>query len=365
MSIDGWGANFLAYSDSPKILPPVGHRTFCYNSYMSYTHIFTDGVDKLLSASSWFMWYGGKDAFCFYENNALKGYIEDNEYERLASVGEELLKDEDFIHELFTSAEQLSEELKRTHKRLESDSFRNIKTLRHASTLLKKSYKNYFFTEEYYTNNLDPEADAELIEKIGKFRYESIKDCIQATEDVHIIAKQLVGDDAEFYMVDEVLRNEEIQDLDQRKSAFVLIQKDHKLELISGQEAKAKYTSLYKQKVPANITTITGMGASKGKASGPVYKISLTSNNLSKQIMDMPEGAILVTESTQPHMILACKKASAIVSDEGGVLSHAAIVARELGIPCVVGTRIGTQILQNFDTISIDGESGKVIILES
>ena len=106
------------------------------------------------------------------------------------------------------------------------------------------------------------------------------------------------------------------------------------------------------------------MGASRGKATGPVYKVSLTSDKLHELIDSMPKGSVLVTESTQPQIVLACKKAVAIVANEGGVLSHAAIISRELGIPCVVGTRNGTDILKNGQQVFVDGEKGLVTVVE-
>lgn len=330
---------------------------------MNYTHIFTDGMDKLLSASTWFMWYGGKDAFCYYENNALKGYVENEEYSRLARVGHDLLKDGEFIHELFHEADKLSKELKIIQSKLKKKNSRNLDTLAHLSLLLKKLYRNFFFTEEFYTDKLDPDKDAELIEIIGKFRYEASKVCIQATEDVHDLAKYIVGKNPEFYLIEEILHENEPADLNQRKTAFLLTQNDHRMKLFSGKEAVKMFKTMSQKSEPYSRTKLAGMGASKGRVTGSVYKVSLASENLHDQIMKMPDGAILVTESTQPQLILACKKASAIIADEGGILSHAAIIARELGIPCVVGTRRGTQILNNFDNVFVDGKSGKVLLL--
>jgi pyruvate,water dikinase len=58
------------------------------------------------------------------------------------------------------------------------------------------------------------------------------------------------------------------------------------------------------------------------------------------------------------------KKAAAIVTNEGGITSHAAIVSRELGIPCVIGTKIATEVLHDGDLVEVDANHGKVIVLE-
>jgi pyruvate,water dikinase len=67
---------------------------------------------------------------------------------------------------------------------------------------------------------------------------------------------------------------------------------------------------------------------------------------------------------TRPQFISAMKLASAIVTDEGGLTSHAAIIARELKIPCIVGTKVATQVLHDGDLVEVDANKGIVRILE-
>ena len=78
----------------------------------------------------------------------------------------------------------------------------------------------------------------------------------------------------------------------------------------------------------------------------------------------MEQGEILFTESTSPDVMAACKKAAAIVATQGGVLSHAAIVSRELNIPCVIGTdRDVVQIIDTGMEVEVDADNGVVRIL--
>lgn len=74
----------------------------------------------------------------------------------------------------------------------------------------------------------------------------------------------------------------------------------------------------------------------------------------------MKEKDILVSFATNPNLMPAIRKAAAIVTDEGGLTCHAAIVSRELGIPCVVGTKIVTQILKDGDKVEVDARKGIV-----
>lgn len=92
-----------------------------------------------------------------------------------------------------------------------------------------------------------------------------------------------------------------------------------------------------------------------GKVKGKV-KILLTPRNVSK----MNKGDILVAPMTSPDYIVAMKKAAAVITDEGGITSHAAIVSRELKIPCIVGTKIATKVLKDNDLVEVDARKGIV-----
>lgn len=102
---------------------------------------------------------------------------------------------------------------------------------------------------------------------------------------------------------------------------------------------------------------LSGLAASPGIASGPV-KIVKTMKDLDKIV----PGDILVTEMTNPDMVVTMQKCSGIVTDEGGMTAHAAIVSREMGIPCVVGTSEATKKLKDHEEITIDGFNGKVYL---
>lgn len=101
---------------------------------------------------------------------------------------------------------------------------------------------------------------------------------------------------------------------------------------------------------------LAGIGASPGRATGPV-RIVRKLDHLDK----VADGDILVTEMTMPDMVPAMKRAAAIVTDEGGMTSHASIVSRELGVPAVVGTSRATTILEDGQRVTIDGELGRVV----
>ena len=72
------------------------------------------------------------------------------------------------------------------------------------------------------------------------------------------------------------------------------------------------------------------------------------------------DGEILVTSMTSPEYVFAMKKARAIITDTGGLTSHAAVTSRELGKPCIVGTKIATKVLRDGDMVAIDISRGVV-----
>ncbi len=100
---------------------------------------------------------------------------------------------------------------------------------------------------------------------------------------------------------------------------------------------------------------LTGAPASPGIASGPVKIVTDPS-----QIDKVLEGDVLVAEMTTPDYVPAMKRAVAIATDRGGRTAHAAIVSRELGVPCVVGAGTATTTLKDGQMITVDGSSGKV-----
>jgi pyruvate,water dikinase len=101
---------------------------------------------------------------------------------------------------------------------------------------------------------------------------------------------------------------------------------------------------------------VKGLGASPGIVAGPVRIVRKLD-----QLDKVGKGDIIVTEMTTPDMVPAMKRAAGIVTDEGGMTSHAAIVSRELGVPAVVGTGNASELLGDGQVVTIDGDKGSVI----
>ncbi|MDT7635538.1 MAG: pyruvate, water dikinase, partial [Pseudonocardiales bacterium] len=100
--------------------------------------------------------------------------------------------------------------------------------------------------------------------------------------------------------------------------------------------------------------SLSGVAASPGSATGTARVVD------DPDEVDLEPGEILVCHTTDPSWASLMSLAAGLIIDVGGPLSHGAIVARELGVPCVIGTRNGTRVIRTGDTVQVDGSTGVV-----
>jgi phosphohistidine swiveling domain-containing protein len=134
---------------------------------------------------------------------------------------------------------------------------------------------------------------------------------------------------------------------------------DMKTEIFVGKECD-DFIKEFRKKQAEKIDDLRGTCASTGKSSGNV-RICRTL----KDLRGFEEGEVLVTSMTRPEFLPAMKKAAAVVTDEGGITSHAAIITRELGVPCIIGTKIATKILKNGMLVEVKADHGLVKIINT
>ena len=132
-----------------------------------------------------------------------------------------------------------------------------------------------------------------------------------------------------------------------------------KIYLLTG-EAAVKCVEPAKKVLPKleQVNELKGECGYPGKVIG---KVSIV--NRAEEMNKFSEGDILVSIVTDPSLLPIMKKASAFVTNQGGLTCHAAIVARELHIPCIIGTKSATYVLKDGDTVEVDATSGTVIKL--
>lgn len=154
-----------------------------------------------------------------------------------------------------------------------------------------------------------------------------------------------------------------LQHIRKRLGSFWCATTPHGIEFFTGQAAMrrirraALYTTTEKSDAPLFLQ---GIGASPGKITGEV-RVGLEPKIVNGTIR---QGEILVTGQTSPDFLPAMKKAGAVITDEGGITSHAAIVSRELGIPCIIGTKAATQLLSTGDVVEVNANHGTIKVLK-
>lgn len=129
--------------------------------------------------------------------------------------------------------------------------------------------------------------------------------------------------------------------------------------LSQGSEFLLFHEKVFKEKQHQDQTELKGSVAFKGVISG-IVKVVMVAHEIDK----VEKGDILVAPTTAPSFIFGMEKAAAFVTDEGGITSHAAIVAREMKKPCIIGTKIATKVLKDGDFVEVDAEKGTVKIIK-
>lgn len=139
---------------------------------------------------------------------------------------------------------------------------------------------------------------------------------------------------------------------------FILYQEGFQPFVAYGKEAK-ELKAVYERVIDQGTTEIKGLCACKGKIVGVVKVI-----NKVEDFHKMEQGNILVSYNTRPEFVPIMKKAGAIITDEGGITSHAAIISRELNVPCIIGTKRATDLLKDSMTVEVNATEGWVKIVK-
>jgi phosphoenolpyruvate synthase/pyruvate phosphate dikinase len=299
----------------------------------------------------------------------LKLYSDKNEFEKYKS-GFEAYKQK--TSKLF---EKLSN--KNTLTKDEIEEF--LESLSHLFHYYRRT--EFFATDEAYQYSLKDKVTKENLkqfEHVKNSGREYLNKLFFGSESyltkiLSILAKQ-------FDTTDEILRlhskrdiialfdNKKVSDqiLKDRKLAYVMIGAGDKLHYVNGKEAEKIVSKFYRAQHEFHHE-LKGKTANTGVVKGKAKIIIADYGNfdgLKKIMEEMNDGDVLIAETTSPELMPACSKASAIVTNQGGMMSHAAIVSREIGIPCVVGTGNATDIIKDGDLVEVDGDSGVIRVLK-
>ncbi|MBI4039664.1 hypothetical protein HY388_02445 [Candidatus Daviesbacteria bacterium] len=171
-------------------------------------------------------------------------------------------------------------------------------------------------------------------------------------------------DDLKFLLPDELalsLKRVNMKLIQARQKCFVMTCQGDKISNVVGDQGQA-IAGVFANIDDVEESVIHGILASAGDSYyfRSTAKIILTIDQISKLL----DGEILVTTMTSPDFVIGMKRAGAIITDIGGILSHAAIISRELGKPCIVGTKIATKVIHDGDVVELHCAKGTVKIIK-
>jgi len=157
----------------------------------------------------------------------------------------------------------------------------------------------------------------------------------------------------------DVIFGKDVPDGKHRRKLLAVQQEGGEWRFMSNDRAHQILSSV--QRSIGSLEELHGHTASPGKAQGIARIYSLSR---SPDFDRFNQGNILVASTTGPEFMPAIQRAGAIVTNEGGLMSHAAVVAREFDIPCVIGTEIGNLVIKEGDLVEVDADRAIVKILK-
>jgi phosphoenolpyruvate synthase/pyruvate phosphate dikinase len=247
---------------------------------------------------------------------------------------------------------------KKLQKILENDYLDNVDKLKKFIKLLKNGTYSYL---AYYHSAYDSRTPSNIKKELIKIREEDA---------FYDLADSIIKKSIEYIFPKtknlsiSVLSNEleslpDIKILKQRfkNSIFITNKRITLSDLVIFSKKNKSYIFKFDKLPEKNI--LKGQIACTGKVKGKVRIIKRKN-----QINKFKKDEILVSPMTTPDFVPAMKKAKAIITDEGGITCHAAILSRELKIPCIIGTKVATEFLKNGDLVEVDASKGNIKIIK-
>jgi phosphohistidine swiveling domain-containing protein len=300
--------------------------------------------------------YGAFDYVLFYKNGLLEGYLSDKGLSDARKFGLKLMKNHKTVYDKmlkfrdktkkfsYTNWDEMKlfiKEFGGAYVYCEQPILSGIedifeKNCENPAVCLKDPSKGKFKTEKGRIAH-------DILIKFGKMKY----DLHLALEKPLLALLEKLGNDPSVFDYTE-------KEIDMILNKHMKVIPSKKDVVIADRKIFFNYVE-WEKKVKTHDDIIKGKAVSLGKARGMVkiFFDAFTYENI-------PKGTVVVSGMTNPQMTPYLKNAAAIVTDEGGLTCHAAIIARELHIPCIVGTAHATQILKDGDYVEVDADNGIV-----
>ena len=356
----------------------------------NYEELFRlDGFPPAYYISELFMHqYKNFDCLLIYDKGIWQTFLPKERFNSLLKEGAEFYKNrESFLQykkefdNYMKKAEEFFEKYKELPEKITKQIFDEI------SHTMREHWVHYHKTEFFYSNQayLDAQKkDASSDLKKNLFELEDIKTkgriiLNQFTLSPQSIYVRLVNTLSKQYSIDfdligalsytEFVKlleqgSVDLEETKKRKEHFAMMGDNGKLIEFNYEESGKLCKIFYDELKRVDI--LQGTVANKGIVRGKVVVVLpqlFTEEFIKEKLEKMDNYPILVAHTTSPDLIELCKKAKAIVTDQGGLGSHAAIVSRELNIPCIVGTKKGTKVVNEGDEVEVNANDGYMRII--
>ena len=331
-------------------------------------------------------WYKRRNFLAVYQDSMCDQYFDKNVVEKTLKNGKEIFSDERNFR-VFEEGFRIG--ILETKNYLEKAKIIQNVTLNDFFDLRALAVKMFYFfekTEFLFTDSCYEEEMNDILKKnllvLGDdLKVEARPLMVELLTTIpyrftEIIAKEnsLNPEDLKSYTLDEISdlietkKTVSLDKISERKKSFVIYCENESVFILEGED-KSLVLERFKTIDALNVSEFKGIIANKGKVTAKVRviipELDQDYNLFIKKLysMEMVEGEILVTETTSPDFVPLLKKAGGIIANQGGLNSHAAIMSRELKVPCLVGTYHATDILKTGDLVELDADNGIVRII--
>lgn len=356
-----------------------------------YQHAFHFKGMSFFIQDVWMTFYREVDAMITAVENETNYWFPKVSMKEMLSEGGRFFADQEAFEAYYTAHMAFLESLASTYEsEIRTPAMVNRDGVKKFLELLAETFRHFHKTEYFYVDTAFELSKSNPIIKANLERNYALKERarVEALNNpyygensyVNVLFRKLA---AQFSVTEKELANYGTKDilnlfsgiqvssdiLLNRGAASIMFGKEGTLHVFFDDDAKGDILELLQKSADMVLPlgdVLKGIPASRGKVRGRVKVIvsdPTTFDALPREFAAMHKGDILVAETTSPEFMPACEKAGAILANQGGMLSHAAVVSREFGIPCIVGLKHATHILRDGDIVEVDADKGIVRVL--
>lgn len=343
-----------------------------------YIRMFAGKTFSYLLSDAFLQYYKELGVACVQDEESWMSFLPKDSSKKTLKEGSKLYTDKDRYQEYRKDFDYHIKDSATFFDKILQNETLTASDVKKAFDLVRRHFSLYSKTEFFYTDEINLDKMIISVEEFDKLKLDGrsllnkfmFEDSGYINSTLAILEKQIGIKKSEMmeYSVSELLKlveGSEKIDSPHKKERNVFFT-DTEI-ILFGEESRNTVNDFllpFKEKSDVIKGTIANKGRVTATARVLVPDFS-DFDKISEEVDKMQDGEILVAETTAPEIIQACKKASAIITNQGGMLSHAAIISRELDVPCVIGT--DKDLIANIrtgDKLEVDANQGIITIIK-